>query len=464
MEKFVVARILVVDDVAHNVRLLEEILVAAYYEVKATYDGLSVVALAQDWQPDVILLDVLMPGLGGYEVCGLLKANPDTCHIPVIMVTALRDSLDRLLAIKAGADEFISKPLDRPILQARLRSVIRLKRLMDDLRAQGAVAVTLGLADDSTSVISVGSCNVLVIDDGLNFGPRLEEALGYDGSMVVVEAHESGVVDRVRATAFDLIIISLQLSMEDPLRLLARLRATEGTRDAPILLITEEERRDQLIAGLDLGASDCLMLPIDDTELVLRVRSHIRRKRYQDRLRSDLGSAVQLAVIDPLTGLYNRRYLMNFLNDLFAKGSNPKVALLLADVDHFKSINDRFGHQFGDLILKNVAKNLRARLRTSDLVVRYGGEEFIIVVTNCTDEGAVIVAERLRLAVELAKLDSALHLTISVGVALPCSADSAEKLIEHADRALYKAKREGRNRVGIEHSSPSSEEKLRNVG
>jgi two-component system, cell cycle response regulator len=459
-----VARIIVVDDVAQNVLLLKEILVSAYYEVKPVYEGASVVALAEEWQPDAILLDVLMPRLSGFDVCRELKANQATSHIPVIIVTALRQSPDRLEALTAGADEFLSKPIKQEILLARLRSVVRLKRLMDELRAQGAVAVTLGLVGDSTSVVSVGLCNIIIIDDTRNVSARLERLLKQDGSRVVVEPDEGKAIELTKAQAFDLMIISLQLAKGDPLRLLAKLRAADATRDTPILLIGETEDGDQLIAGLDLGANDCLILPIDDAELVLRARNHIRRKRYQDRLRSDLGSAVQLAVVDPLTGLFNRRYLMKFLSEISGRSAGKRFGVLLADIDHFKSINDRFGHQAGDLVLKNVATTLRTSIRSGDLVVRYGGEEFLIVVSDSDDEGAVAAAERLRLSLEEAWAEPGIKTTVSIGVAVSDGVEPAENVIERADRALYNAKRAGRNCSKLEQPRRDPAAALRTAG
>ena len=253
----------------------------------------------------------------------------------------------------------------------------------------------------------------------------------------------------------DLIVLSLSLAGEDPLRLASRFRAERATMDIPLLLIAEPEQHRQLLRGFDLGADDWLLRPVDDNELRVRARNQVRRKRYGDRLRSDLGQALGLALTDPLTGLNNHRYLMRHLGGLLASGQHGEVAVLMIDIDHFKTVNDRWGHATGDRVLKQVADTLRAGTDPIDSLARYGGEEFVVVMAGVGAGAAMAAAERLRDAIQamsfMPEPDTAHRLTVSIGM---CSAGgpgtASATLLHAADRALYRAKHHGRNRTEVE--------------
>jgi two-component system cell cycle response regulator len=311
------ARILIVDDTVANLRLLEARLAAEYYEVKSLRDGRGVIAFAADWQPDVILLDVVMPEMNGYDACRLLKASEATSHIPVIMMTANEEIPDRVQALACGADELLTRPAENSILLARLRGTIHLKRVLDEWRMRRATALALGLApnilDDAPSELG----RVLIVDDLVVRALRLRDVLAQAGMTTVLMQHESAAAKAMEDVAPDLIAISLTLMDGDPLRLVAKLRASDTTRNTPLLLIAEANQRSLMIAGLDLGANDCLVLPLDESEFLLRVGNHVRRKLYRDRLRTDVNTALRLAVIDPLTRLYNRRYVIGHLDALY---------------------------------------------------------------------------------------------------------------------------------------------------
>jgi two-component system cell cycle response regulator len=442
------ARLLVVDDVAANGRLLEADLTANYYVVKFISDSAAVLDTVREWEPDVILLDIMMPNIDGYEVCRSLKSRPATKHIPVIMVTALNSQAERRRGLAVGADEFLVKPVESEILLARLRGIVRLKQSMDEWRARGNSASALGLISNSLQDVLVAPGSALIVEDLTPRSIWIQDVMTQGGIRGVVAGGEAECVSAVAEINFDIIIISLSLMSGDPLRLLAKLKASPATRDTPVLLIAEPGQRQMLINGLDLGANDCISVPLDDTELLLRAKNHIRRKQYQDRLRVDVGNALELAAIDPLTKLFNRRYLTNVLERLCANPNEPKFAVLMIDADHFKQINDRFGHSVGDQVLTEMAGIIRASLRKSDVVARYGGEEFIVILTGGVFESrAENVAEKLRAAVEQNVFEPKFNATISIGLAMSSAGVSASTLLTAADRALYDAKRIGRNRV-----------------
>lgn len=454
------ARLLIVDDVVANGRLLEASLTANYYVVKFISDSRLVRATVEAWEPDVILLDIMMPHVNGYEVCEMLKSQPATAHIPVIMVTALKDRPDRHRALAAGADEFLVKPVESEVLLARLRGIIRLKQLLDEWRARGNSATALGLIRGRLQDAPVSHGSALIVEDLPARSSWIQALFNRDGIQTKAVDGDSGPPGSFENGNFDLIIISLSLMSHDPLRLLARLRAAAATRDTPILLVAEAHQRELLINGLDLGASDCISVPIDDDELLLRAKNHIRRKQYQDRLRTDVGNALELAAIDPMTKVFNRRYLMNFLDRLCDDTNEVAFAVLMIDVDHFKSVNDRFGHLVGDRVLITLAALLQSNLRKSDVVARYGGEEFVVLVAGISSQPQVLyIAEKLRAAVQAVQFHPQIDVTISVGVAVSGRGLSGPALLHAADEALYDAKREGRNRVTLSQADPTDIER-----
>ncbi len=448
------ARILIVDDVPANTRLLEAKLTAEYYQIATAQDGFEALRLAQAWQPDLILLDIMMPELDGYEACRRLKTDPATQHIPIVMVTALGDATERLRGLEAGADDFLTKPVEYDTLFARTRSLVRLKRMLDELRLRGETARALGLSNEAISVPSVSGARALVVDDWDLGGQAIQDALAREGIIPGRAASEADAMALTAAIPFDLIVLSLSMTTDDPLRLASRLRAADITHDIPLLLIAEPEQRDQIVRGFDLGANDWLLRPLDEMELRARARNQIRRKFYQDRLRADLGSALEMALTDPLTGFYNQRYLLRHLRSLLASGQTNGVAVMMLDVDNFKSINDRYGHAVGDLALKAIADTLRSRTRVFDSIARYGGEEFVVVMPGAGAQDAQSAAERLRSSIERLAFSpepGITHpLTVSIGVSYGMTPKvTSDYLLQSADHAMYQAKRAGRNRVEI---------------
>jgi two-component system cell cycle response regulator len=451
------ARILLVGDIPANTRLLEAKLSEEHYHIETAIDGFEAIKLAQTWQPDLILLDVMMPGQDGYQTCKRLKADPPTSHIPVVMVTAFGDAAERLRGLEAGADDFLTKPVDYNTLLARVRGLVRMKRMLDEWRVHSETAhalglTTLGNSDLDTSVVGA---RALVVDEWDLGAMTIQESLLREG--IVPGRARTGVEALALAdsTNYDLIVLSLSLADDDALRLAARLRAERATQNIPLLLIAEPEQRERLLRGFDLGANEWVVRPVDDNELRVRARNQIRRKFYQDRLRADLGHALELALTDPMTGLYNQRYLMRHLGSLLAVAQPGGIAVMMIDIDHFKQVNDRWGHGAGDQLLRQVADTLRGRTRVFDSLARYGGEEFVVVMAGASVAEATRAAERLRVAIQSMNFDPepdiSHRLTISIG--LTRSADSSttsDMLLSAADRALYRAKRSGCNRVEVE--------------
>lgn len=443
------ARILVVDDIAANLRLLEVKLLNEYYEVAVAASGPEALALVQRWMPDIVLLDVMMPGMDGYEVCRRLKASHATAHVPVVMITALTDQSERVRGLDAGADDFLSKPVDDTMLFARLRALLRVKQVLDAWRLRSETARELGFEAKAGPVAAVAGARALVVDADPPETDRISDVLRMEQIEVAACRDPLAAWNALLDETYDVVLLSLSIDGGDSLRFASRLRAEAMTRELPVVLIGDQAQKGLVLRGFDLGANDHVLRPVDPNELRARVRNQIRRKRYQDMLRADLDRSLEMAVTDPLTGLRNRRYVRRHLEGVLR---NSGAAVLLLDVDHFKAVNDTHGHAAGDVVLREIAERVRGHLRSADVVARYGGEEFMVVMSAATVEDGRLVAERLRGAIAQQPIlaeGRILDVTASVGVAGAAAGTAADDLIAAADAALYRAKKAGRNRVEI---------------
>jgi two-component system, cell cycle response regulator len=451
------ARILVVDDNEANLKLATARLEADYFEVLTASTGEQALELAVAELPDIILLDVMMPGIGGYETCRRLKKAPETRHIPVIIITALDGREDRLSGLEAGADDFLTKPIDEVLLLARVKALVRLKVLIDELRQREALSRRAGLIDQTVFKQTLNAMgNVLVLDDNEVSAARLIAELGVDYRAAFETQGERAL--KIAAGRVDLVVLNMAAKNFDPLRWVAKLRSDEATRNRPVLGLIAPGDRKTLLRGLELGINDFLFKPLDYMELMARARTQIRRKRYGDFLRQSLDRSLEMALIDPLTGLNNRRFMTSQLTHLlygFArdvrKGGAAGLSLLMIDIDHFKRINDRFGHDGGDQVLRQFAQRLSANIRAIDMACRFGGEEFVVLMPDTQLADALQIAERVRSQVSAAHFDlgapGVLEVTASIGVATAQEGDSMDSLLKRADEAVYEAKSSGRNRV-----------------
>lgn len=449
------ARVLVVDDTPANIRLLEARLSAEYFDVITAKNGAEALDICSRVDCDIVLLDVMMPDLDGFEVCRRLKSDPRTCFIPVVMVTALDHPTDRVRGLEAGADDFLTKPVADAVLIARVRSLTRLKMMTDELRMRAITSLEVGIrAPERDAVADRGTGGrVLLVDDRPASYERLATMLTAEHT-VDVEPVPTDAAFHVAERAYDLMIVSLNLKDFDGLRLCSQVRSLERTRHLPMLAIAEPDDHKDLLRGLEIGVNDYLLRPVDRNELLARVRTQVRRRRYADHLRDNFHASIEMAITDALTGLHNRRYLESHLAALADQAAlrGQPLSLMMLDIDFFKAVNDSYGHDAGDEVLREFAARIRKAIRGIDLACRYGGEEFVVVMPETDLRVAALVAERLRRAVAgtpfaIEQGARRIDVTLSIGIAALEPHEQVAAALKRADQALYRAKLDGRNRV-----------------
>ncbi|MCB1395126.1 MAG: diguanylate cyclase [Rhodobacter sp.] len=457
-------RILIVDDLATNRIILKVKLNAACYETSQAPDGTTALRMARDDQPKLILLDMVLPDISGIEVCRRLRADPATQHIPIVIITASGDREARLRALEAGANEFLTKPLNDVILLARIRSLLRAHETEAELRLRSETWGGLELAEAEPGFAMPGHVGLIAADPAIAMGWRTALA-PHVAERLSILSSTAALTDLPGVPAPDLYLIGADLGTQGAaLRLVADLRSRLPSRHAAIALVLTEADPDSAAIALDVGANDLLTLPLDPQETALRIALHIDRKRRADQLRRSVNQGLRLAITDPLTGLYNRRYALAHLDRIArrARETGRRFAVMLLDLDRFKSVNDTYGHAAGDAVLETVAARLRDNLRPTDMVARIGGEEFLVALPEATLGTARIAAERLcrvvgEVPVPLPDGQGTVAVTISVGLALgpdldpgPDAADDTGRaVLARADAALLAAKSDGRNQVTI---------------
>jgi two-component system, cell cycle response regulator len=452
------ALILVVDDIPANVKLLEAKLSSEYYDVITAEDGFKALEQIKTHKPDMVLLDVMMPGIDGFEVCRRIKADIEISHIPVVMVTALSDISDRVKGLEAGADDFITKPINDTALFARVKSLVRIKVLLDELRLRDKTGKEVGvLTDEENSFVAdVSGARIVLVDDDMVQSRNIIERLSHHYDVHHYEDHQlayNELKDNQRQA--DLIMISTMLTDTDGMRLAAQLKNVDHLRNIPTIVLVDEEETHLMLKGLELGINDYLTVPVELNEMEARIKTQIRRKKYQDALKSNYQASVSMAITDSLTGLYNRNFLDAHIQNIVNQSiqNRKPFSLMILDMDYFKSVNDTYGHNVGDEVLQQLAKRIIDAVRSSDLVARIGGEEFMVLLPETVMQDAYHLAERVRNHIgshpfAISHEQQSLTKTVSIGIAeLGMVNDNTSALIKRADNALYEAKNGGRNRV-----------------
>ncbi|MGD9251971.1 MAG: response regulator [Desulfobacterales bacterium] len=452
-------RILIVDDDPKNVKLMCGMLNREDYELWTAADGPSALERVQESPLDLILLDVMMPGMDGYEVTRRLKAGDETKAIPIILITALDGPEDRARGLEAGAEEFLTKPVNPVEIEARIQSMLKLKRYRDQLaiRACSEDQTCSDVAAVAPPKPADNQQRILIVEDDPKDLKLLQSHLNSSEYTTDFVRNGSDAIEAISRQHFDLILLDILLPGMDGFEICRRIKQMDDARDTQVVLITCLNDMENKIRGVELGADDYLIKPIEPRELQARVKVLLKKKAYLDSLHAHYEKALNSALLDGLTGIYNHAYLKRFL-DLEIKRSQRQghsTSLLMIDLDNFKQINDNLGHMAGDAILREVARRVKASIREIDVAARYGGEEFAVVLPYGDSKALRKVGERIRRLIEdqpflVPGREDDQRVTVSVGGAVyPTDAATVEALIDTADRMLYQAKREGKNRVVI---------------
>lgn len=451
-------KILVVDDDELNLKLLSTQLSLKGYSIYTADNGKAALDIVEKNNPDLILLDIMMPEMDGYEVTSRLKSDPERKNIPIILVTALTGDDDKRKGLDAGADEFINKPINAPELEARIVSLLKLKEYREQLKSRkesqnlmiqecGDVSFTRKKQDNLPSVL-------VVEDDRKSLNLLTSYLSSMPCNIEVVHTGEEAL-KVVSEKKIDVMLLDLMLPTMDGFEVCRKVKENEKSYPVQIVMVTGLSDTASKVKGIEAGTDDFLIKPIDRDELQARLMALFKKKAYLDQLLEKVGNAFQVAITDRLTGIYNHGYFKHYLNMEYkrSKRQGHALGLLMIDVDDFKKFNDTYGHPCGDQLLQKVAKIIKDNIREVDFAARYGGEEFAVLLPYVDLNRARTIAERLLGKINsFSCLESAPGVAVSVSIGLslfPEYAQTPEKLVRSADEALYTAKRRGKNCVSV---------------
>jgi len=420
------AAILIVDDAPMNAGALRQTMADQGYQTFVANCGESAITIARRVRPDLILLDVVMPGMDGFETCRQLKAHAGTQAIPVILMSARSDTDAIVAGFDIGAVDYLSKPLRMAEVSARVRSQLQMRSNNDTRQEQ---------AERLRTIVDSMAEGLMIIEASGRIqyaNPACAGYLGYPPGELA--GHSIGE------------LLSAQVTQEY-LDYFAGYAACPGT-------VHQHGAREVVLRRHD-GA----LCPMDLTLTPMYVREPLFIGLLHDITHHKLCETElqRAALVDPLTRIANRRHFDSFLDKEWQRAlrSGTPLSLVVLDVDHFKLYNDALGHPAGDLCLQSVAQAVQSHaLRATDLAARYGGEEFVLLFAETPADKAQLLAESIRKRVEALRLEhprspTSAWLTASIGVAtmIPTQRDAIETLFAAADRAMYRAKEGGRNRV-----------------
>jgi diguanylate cyclase (GGDEF)-like protein/PAS domain S-box-containing protein len=420
------AAILIVDDAPANLSVLRKMMVEQGYQTFVATSGERAVQIAKRVHPDLILLDVVMPGIDGLETCRQLKANPLTARIPIIFMSAKNEAEDVVAGFDTGGVDYIGKPLRMAEVCARVRTQLQIRMNSETQQEQ---------AERLRTIVNSMAEGLLIIEpDGrIQFtNPACDQYLGYAPGELAGK------------TIFDLLN---PLVAQEYLDYFGRYAANPET--------AHSHGTREVIIRHKFGTSVCMDLTL--TPMFMRQPLFIGLLHDITHHKMSEDALQRAAMVDPLTKIANRRHFDTFLEKEWQRAmrSGAPLSLVVLDVDHFKLYNDSLGHAAGDVCLQQVAQAINAHaLRATDLAARYGGEEFVLLFAETDADSALALAESIRCHVEALQLPhprsiTSPWITLSVGVATihPHQMENTEALFVAADRAMYAAKEGGRNQV-----------------
>ena len=454
--------ILIVDDELLNLKLLSGMLASEPYNLTTVTSGREALVKIKQQPPDIILLDIMMPDMDGFEVTRQLKNNSETKDIPIILVTALTEYQDKIKGLEVGADEFLNKPVQAEELLTRIQSLLRMKEYHERLSCKASTEESFTRKIDLLNAEDqLQKGTVLLVEDNPEYQHLLEFHLADQPYRLLLATTGREALALIEKESIDCLLIDIMLPDVDGFTICEKIHENEAYRHIQTVGITSVEDLGLKIRGIEVGFDDYLIKPVNFTELKVRIKALLKKKAYLDQLQNKYHAVFQQAISDSLTGLYNNAYCKHFLKIDLKKAERQgyPISLIMADLDNFKQVNDEYGHITGDLVLKEIAAILAKTIRLTDVAARYGGEEFALILPYTNTEKAITLADRIIKAVHshsftIKETTLDLKLTISLGIATyPDHAASMTELFEQADQALYKAKQQGKDCWTIFQSS-----------
>lgn len=460
------SKVLIVDAIATNRIILKVKLKTAYYGVCQAATMADAVEAVRSEMPDLVITALTLPDGSAADLFQALQRIPAVEHIPVIGIGCQSKGQSRIETLNAGVHDILAQPVDETLLLGRVRSLIRDCNTIAEWRLREDTCRALGLAEPSESFDNQGHCALVGGDLSQlrRFAELLRPRLRSKLTLTPSDKLMNMGVDDVPPDIFVLILPEDLTDAMSELRLISALRASATTRYTGVIALQTSPDSTLAASALDLGADDIMTDGFDAAELALRIKAVMRRKKMGEQLRNTVRTGLQAAVFDPLTGLYNRRYAMPHLARItqHARDTGRPFAVMAADLDHFKRVNDAYGHASGDAVLVEVAQRLRQSLRGADMVARIGGEEFLVILPGASLPQAQDAALRICQSISskpfiIPGSRLPIEVTISIGMAIggkdePQAGDADEtglSVLDQADRALYAAKGRGRNQVKL---------------
>lgn len=445
-------KVLLIDPIATNRISLGSILRAAHYQVTAVSEPNDVSQL-----PSETLFDAVLVALENPLDLVRLKAMPRLTDLPIIATAPGTDDAARLALLQAGASDILVAPISRKALLTRLRSLLRARHASAELQLREDTNRALGFHEAKPQFQSK-STGIIVCNDPKSCSGLLSKLQTIRNLSLSLRSAQQLFEPSPPTHGHSCFILCLsEKTARHDLNILIEMRAHSATRHAAVIVAAPQSCADAAMDALDLGANDVVFDSFSAQEISFRIAAQIQHKKTNDRLRATLQAGLNAAITDSLTGLYNRRYALTHLSHLFDKSlsSGTELSLIMVDLDHFKKINDQYGHAAGDAVLYTVAQTLKGAIRASDLLARLGGEEFVVILPDTSAQKAEGLAQRLCGLIRDLRIDLApTQITASIGLSAigphrsrMQSKPKFEHLMQEADTALYAAKSLGRDQV-----------------
>ena len=444
-------RILVVDDEPLNVKLFAAILSSESYDIIRAFNGEQALTKVNEVRPDLILLDIMMPGVDGFEVTRRLKGRIETRDIPIILITAFDVADYKVIGYEAGADEFLNKPIKAPELRSRVKSLLRTKEYQDKLKLQNQTETDKS-RDNEEKIIpgETKKSTVLLVFEDANDAKSIKMFLYGQHYQVIIEKTANDAIALSNQRQVDLILLDVMLQGEECFKICSRLKEGEQTANTQILVVADSEFLENKHEKFELWSDDFLIKPINVHELRARVKALLKKKTFLDRIYAGPEGSVRSAITDSLSGLANHSYFKYFLEHEIKRSlrdSRP-LALMMMAPNGVRHNPNCVGHPAGEELLKDLGTLIKENIRDVDLGARYKEKQFAIVLANTDGNGAVMVAERLKGLIKhhfskSTENTSAKSPAVNIGIAVyPSDGDSMDRLINQAEKKLFESKNE----------------------